>query len=352
MLTINGAYGEGGGQIIRTTLTLATLLGQPVRLENIRAGRKNPGLAAQHLTAVRAAALLCEAEVSGDSLGSTALTFVPNSPPQAGFYEFDVAQARIGGSAGAATLVLQTILLPLSLAAKASEVSLRGGTHVSWSPSFHYIQEVYLPMVAQLGFAATVSLGAWGWYPAGEGEIKLTIPGRNADGEVPVRTPNRWAERGSLQAVRGVAVASSLPAHIAQRMQNRATQLLEQAGLPSFIEPQRVRSTSAGAGLFLVADYKNCRAGFGVLGKKGKTSEQVAEEVVKNLLAFHHSQTVLDEHLADQLILPMALTGQPLTLLVQKVSAHALTNLWVVEQFLGPIATIIPEQNHIEFHKS
>ena len=151
MLTIDGAYGEGGGQVIRTTLTLATLLTQPVCLKNIRAKRKNPGLAAQHLTAVRASAMICDAEVSGDVLGSTQLTFVPQTPPVAGIYEFDVAEARSGGSAGAATLVLQTILLPLVMASPSSEVTLRGGTHVAWSPSFHYIRDVYLPMLARLG---------------------------------------------------------------------------------------------------------------------------------------------------------------------------------------------------------
>jgi RNA 3'-terminal phosphate cyclase (ATP) len=356
MLTINGAFGEGGGQIIRTTLTLAALLGQPVRLENIRAGRKNPGLAAQHLTAVWAAAQLCAAEVVGADLGSTELTFVPNSPPQAGWYEFDVAQARPGGSAGAATLVLQTILLPLCLATTPSHVHLRGGTHVPWSPSFHYIQEVYLPMVAQLGFTASVSLEAWGWYPAGEGEINLEVPGRGVsdapENESLLRlSQTGWAERGALQAIRGVAVASSLPAHIAQRMQQRASKLLEQAGWPVSIEPQRVRSTSPGAGLFLVAEYDNCRAGFGVLGKKGKTSEQVAEEAVAQVLAFQQSQAVLDHHLADQLILPLALTGQAFTVSVQAVSTHTLTNLGVVEQFLGPVATINREQNQIEFHQ-
>ena len=344
MLTIDGAYGEGGGQIVRSTLTLATILTQPVRLENIRAGRKNPGLAAQHLTAVRAAAMICDADVSGDELGSTTLTFVPQSVPVPGLYEFDVAEAREGGSAGAVTLVLQTILLPLALADDASEVVIKGGTHVAWSPSFHYLRDAYLPALACWGVSANIELLAWGWYPAGGGEIKATIPGRarlagNGD----------WQNRGELQQVSGIAVASSLPAHIAQRIRNRAVNLFDRAGIPAVIEPKRVRSESPGAGIFLIAEYDNVCAGFTALGKKGKPSEQVAQEAVDALLAYHHNGAVVDEHLTDQLILPVALAEWSGALSVEQVSNHTLTNLWVVEQFLGPMARVDQERKLIIF---
>ena len=349
MLTIDGTYGEGGGQIIRTTLTLASILNQSFSLKNIRGKRKTPGLAAQHLTAVQASAMICDAKVTGDTLGSTQLTFSPQSSPQAGLYGFDVAQARAGGSAGATSLVLQTILLPLIYAAAPSEVTIRGGTHVAWSPSFHYLRDVYLPMVAQLDIQATLTLAAWGWYPAGEGEIRLEVPHRKAQ---PSFSSHEllWESRGSLQVVSGLAIASSLPAHIAQRMQNRATKLLDQADIPNTIEPRRVRSVSPGAGLFLVAKYEHCRAGFCILGKKGKTSEQVAEEAVQKFLTFHQkSKAVLDEHLTDQLILPMALSGRSGVFYAEKLSSHTLTNLWVVEQFLGPVARVNKKNNSIEF---
>lgn len=350
MLTIDGAYGEGGGQIIRTALALAAILTQPVRLINIRANRSTPGLAAQHLTAVNAAAMVCEARVTGDRLKSTTLVFEPQVAPVAGFYEFDVAQAREGGSAGAATLVLQTVLLPLMFAPGTSEVTVKGGTHVPWSPPFHYISEVYLPSLARLNLTATAELVAWGWYPAGGGEIKLQVVG--AASPVARQPLPVWHERGSLKQVGGVAVASSLPAHIAQRICNRALNLLEQAGLPAMIEPQRVRSVSPGAGLFLTAEYGNggpSWAGFSALGKQGKPSEQVAQEAVDDLLAFQHSEAVIDEHLADQLILPLAVLGQAIRLKVQRISQHTLTNLAVVEQFLGPVATVDQHHRVIEF---
>lgn len=344
MLTIDGAYGEGGGQIVRTALTLAAILTRPVKIENIRAGRKNPGLAAQHLTAVRAAAMICDADVSGDEPSSITLTFVPRSVPIPGLYEFDVAEAREGGSAGAVTLVLQTILLPLALADNASEVVIKGGTHVAWSPSFHYLRDVYLPGLACWGASADVELLTWGWYPTGGGKMRAIIPG-----QARLVGNSNWQNRGQLQQVKGVAVASSLPAHIAQRIRNRAVNLLDQAGIPTAIEPQRVRSESPGAGIFLTAVYDNIQAGFTALGKKGKPSEQVAQEAVDALLAYHHSNAVVDEHLTDQLVLSVALAQWSGALSVEQVSNHTLTNLWVVEQFLGPVARVDKKRKLIIF---
>ena len=353
MLTIDGSYGEGGGQILRTALALAAILTQPIQIENIRAGRKNPGLAAQHLTAVRAAAMICEAELAGDKLGSTTLNFAPQTRPVAGFYEFDVAEAREGGSAGAVTLVLQTVLLPLALAGDASVVTLRGGTHVPWSPSFHYVNEVYLPTLARLGIEAAAELKAWGWYPAGEGEIELTIASSARLDQIRAeRLQEFGATRGDLRQINGLAVASSLPAHIAQRMRDRAANLLAEAGLPAAIEPRRVRSASPGAGIFLTAEYESSLAGFSALGKKGKPSEQVAEEAVNDLLAFHRSQAAVEAHLADQLILPWALAKLPGALSTERLTGHILTNIWVVEQFFGPVTRVDHERGLVHFFPS
>lgn len=343
MLILDGSYGEGGGQILRTALTLAALLNQPVQINRIRAGRKTPGLAAQHLTAVRGVAIICNAKLTGDILGSTSLTFKPQSLPIPGFYEFDVANARAGGSAGAATLVLQTVLLPLALVDGKSEVVVKGGTHVPWSPSFHYFNEVYLQMLSSLGVQAAAELLAWGCYSAGGGEIKVTIPGQ---AQLTSLIP-QW--RGALRQITGVAVAANLPAHIAQRMRDRAINLLKQANLPAQIEPIRVSSLSPGAGIFLVAEYEGSRAGFTALGEKGKPSEQVAQEAVDDLLSFHASGAFLETHLTDQLILPLALTGQPLALTTERISKHTLTNIWVMEQFLGPLTQVDQRHGIIEF---
>jgi RNA 3'-terminal phosphate cyclase (ATP) len=328
MLTIDGSHGEGGGQILRTSLALAAVTGRAIRIEKIRAGRKNPGLAAQHLTGVRAVAALCDAHVSGDDLGSQTLEFVPGGSPQAGEYIFDVAEAREGGSAGAATLVLQAVLPPLALTQGDSTVVIRGGTHVAWSPPVDYACDVWLPALTQMGLAARLEMTRWGWYPAGQGEIQATIKGQASE-----LSPLTLVERGALRRVWGRAVAANLPSHIPQRMATRAHSLLDGAGVDARIEPLRVRAACAGAGIFLVAEYKGVRAGFSALGAKGKPSEAVAEEAVAALLAHRESGAVLDQHLADQVVLPLALAGGTSSFTVERVSRHLTTNMWVVEQF-------------------
>ena len=339
MINIDGSWGEGGGQILRTCLSLATITGQPVRIDRIRANRKKPGLAAQHLTSVRAAATLCQAEVSGDTLGSMTLEFRPTRPPQAGQYSFDVTQAREGGSAGAVTLILQTILLPLALANGSSKVMLKGGTHVAWSPPVTYIEEVYLPTLKQLGVQAEVKLNAWGWYPRGGGEVELGVTGS----QQPL-TGLQLLERGAIRQVRGLAVVTELPSHIPQRMANRAANLLQQAHLPAQIQPVRGRGIAPGAGIFLTAEYEHSRAGFSALGGRGIPAERVAETAVQELLDFHAQAVPVDPFLGDQLLLPLALSSETSQYRVASISKHLTTNAWVIEQF--ELANITIEQDN------
>jgi RNA 3'-terminal phosphate cyclase (ATP) len=328
VLTIDGSHGEGGGQILRSALALAAISGRVIRFESIRAGRKNPGLAAQHVTCVRAIAKICGASVNGDELGSHSLLFTPGGSPQAGDYVFDVAEARVGGSAGATTLVLHTVLIPLALAEGDSTVVIRGGTHVAWSPSFDYAQDVWLPALSQMGVSATLELSRWGWYPAGQGEIRVVIKGRGRG-----LSSVHFGQRGTLIRVWGRAVAANLPSHIPQRMATRANSLLRRSGVDARVEPLRVRAASAGAGIFLTAEYEAVRAGFSALGAKGKPSEVVAEEAVAALLAHRDSGAALDQHLADQLVLPLALSGGTSSFSTERVSRHLMTNIWVLEQF-------------------
>jgi RNA 3'-terminal phosphate cyclase (ATP) len=176
-LVIDGAHGEGGGQILRSALTFSAITGRPLRIENVRAGRKNPGLAAQHVTSVRALAAICRARVAGNAIGATTLEFAPQAPVCAGDYAFDVAAARLGGSAGAAGLVLQAVLPPLVLARGESRITIRGGTHMTWSPPYDYLREVWLPALAKIGIKAELELGASGWFPIGKGEIRARVSG-------------------------------------------------------------------------------------------------------------------------------------------------------------------------------
>lgn len=327
MIQIDGSYGEGGGQILRTSLSLAAITGEPIRIDCIRAGRQKPGLAAQHLTAVRAAAAICQAKLRGDALGSMTLEFIPASSAQAGLYTFDVAQAREGGSAGTVSLVLQTILLPLALASGDSEVRLRGGTHVTFSPPFTYIEQVYLPMLSRMGVQAEARLRAWGWYPQGGGEVELRLSGGSK------LSGFNLLERGDLRQVRGLAVVTELPSHIPQRMASRAENLLRQADLRANVQPLRERGVAPGAGIFLTSEYENSWSGVGALGRVGLPAEKVAEVACEELLAFHKTGAPVDVHLADQLLLPAALASQASHYRVAEISTHLTTNAWVIEQF-------------------
>lgn len=275
------------------------------------------------------------------------MDFVPRRPVCAGEYTFDVAQARVGGSAGSTTLILQAVLLPLALLKGESSITLRGGTHLPSSPSFDYIQDVWIPALARLGVRATVTLDAWGWFPAGGGQICATISGP-ANGIPPLRAFH-LIDRGPLRRISGRAVGASLPSHIPQRMRDRAKALLEPLGAKIDIDTQCVTSISHGAGLFLVAEYHNIACGFTAMGARGKPSEQVGEEAAGQLLEHWRSGAALDLHLGDQILLAAALCATSSSFSVERVTRHTRTNAWVIAQFglaetsfdeTGPRATV------------
>lgn len=331
MITIDGSYGEGGGQVLRTSLTLSALLNQPMRIEKIRAARRKPGLQAQHLTGVRATAQVCGAELEGAELGSQTLTFIPQTPPRAGEYTFDVAEARKGGSAGATSLVFQTLLLPLAFASDTSRLTLQGGTHAAWSPPFHYLEQVYLPTLTRMGIEVEVSIERWGWYPIGGGAIRAEIKGTGGTrGLVGIHL----TERGELARLSGVSALSNLPRHIVERQRKRAAEILRAEGFAPEIEMVDAPSRGRGTCVFLLAEYENGLAGFTALGARGKPAEKVAKEACRDFLAYHESGACLDMRLADQLILPMALAQGPSAFTTCRITQHLLTNIWVVEQFL------------------
>jgi RNA 3'-terminal phosphate cyclase (ATP) len=330
MLLIDGSYGEGGGQVLRTSLSLAAITGRPLRLVNIRAARRKPGLMPQHLTGVRAAARVCGAQMEGDSLGSQELTFVPGAAPQAGSYTLDVAQVAKGGSAGSVGLVAQTVLLPLALAPGTSEVTLRGGTHVPWSPVYDYLKRVYLPTLRWMGVEAKVQLVKWGWYPVGGGEVKVTVQGLPPQARLEGLT---LRQRGELRRVRGLSASSNLPKHVRERQEGTALHVLRSNRVNPRFDLLDAPSKGTGSVVFLWAEFDNVVAGFTALGEKGKPAERVAEEASRALLDYLHGQGALDRHLADQAVLPLALAAGPSSFTTECVTQHLLTNAWVVNQF-------------------
>jgi RNA 3'-terminal phosphate cyclase (ATP) len=333
ILVIDGSYGEGGGAVLRNALSLSSVLGEPIRVENIRVKRPNPGLQAQHLTAVRALAQICQAKVDGAELGSLALTFQPQSSPQGGEYSWDVAEARKGGSAGATSLIFQGLLVPLLHAKGDSRLSLRGGTHVAWSPPFHYLESVYLPTLQQMGLNARVHLDRWGWYPIGGGMVTADISGSGQ--AAPSMEGLNLMDRGPLKRLSGVSASSNLPGHIAERQKQRALSILRPEELNPEIEIVDAPASGQGTMLFLLAEFESVRAGFTSLGRRGRPAEQVAEDACKEFLQYFESGAALDRHLADQLVLPLALATGASSFSTCEVSQHLLTNAWIVERLLG-----------------
>ncbi len=333
MVVIDGSHGEGGGAALRSSLSLSAILTEPIRIENIRIKRPNPGLQAQHLTGVRALAQVCRAKLEGAELGSRTLTFTPRSSPRGGEYSLDVAEARKGGSAGATSLILQGLLPPLLLVDGKSTVFLRGGTHVAWSPPFHYLKMVYLPTLALMGIHAQVDIERWGWYPIGGGLITARITGLGH----PVT--GIWGldltERGGLKGLYGVSAVSNLPGHIAERQKRQAEKVLRREGFDPRIDIVDAPAKGRGSALFLVAEFENARAGFTSLGRKGKPAEKVAEGACAEFLDHYRGGAALDQHLADQLLLPMALAEGDSSFTTCRITQHLLTNIWVVEQFMS-----------------
>lgn len=330
MLIIDGSQGEGGGQVLRTCLSLSALTGRSFRIENIRARRSRPGLRPQHLTAVRAAAQICQAEIEGDQLNALSLLFKPAAPPIGGDYQFDVTEAsRSGLSAGSVTLILQAILWPLLFAGRPSNITLHGGTFVPFSPAYHYLSEVARPAFAEFGARFDTELLRWGWMTAGGGIMQVHV-----EPIVSLR-PARF-DIVDDSTVRGIAAVSNLASHIPHRMARRAHNLLSEAGMTPVIEATREKGAGPGAGIVLWRP----QAGFSNLGKIGLPAEDVAQRAVAELLSFMDNGAAVDRYLADQLLIPMALAAGKSSFTTDQVSNHLLTCAQLLRQWLNAPITV------------
>jgi RNA 3'-terminal phosphate cyclase (ATP) len=322
MIFIDGAQGEGGGQILRTALALSVLTGQPFRMENIRAKRPNPGLQAQHLKSVEAAASISAARVEGAVLKSSWIEFHPLGK-QAGNYRFDI------GTAGSTLLVVHTVYLPLASASGVSTVRITGGTHVPWSPNYHYLRFTWLHFLRSIGFRIDLNLIRAGFYPAGGGQVVLWVEGIRR-----IRCLD-LSERGNLKRIHGISAVARLPIQIAERQRNQALRDLEALRCPEIqIEVLELSALSPGSVIVLVAEFENTVAAYSALGEKGKPAERVASEATTGLLAFLRSNATLDEFQADQLLLPLALTGGTSVFRTPRVTNHLLTNAKILQLFL------------------
>lgn len=333
-LDIDGAHGEGGGQLLRMAVALSVLTSTPVHLTHIRAGRPKPGLAAQHLTAVRALAEVCGAEVEGLVLGSRDIRFRPGRV-RPGDYRFDV------GTAGSVALVLQA-LLPVAVAARTPfSFSIRGGTDVEGAPPLDYLRLVLLPLLARLGARVEIECLRRGYYPKGGGEVRVSVP---ANGPL---SPVDLSRRGALLAVVGEAHAAHLPEHVAARMVRAATAVLGEALPTAPVIRQTVLPAEStlgpGGAIVLAAECEHTRLGASALARRGVPAERLGEEAARELVAAIASGATLDVHAADQLPIYCALAGGVSRFRVQRLSLHAETVLWLLGQFF-PLRVDVREE--------
>lgn len=329
MIEISGDMLEGGGQIVRTSLALAALTGKPVRVSKIRDKRPNPGLQAQHVTAVKALAAICNAETQGLLAGSRELTFKPRSHVS-GRFSFDV------GTAGSIPLILQALMPSAAYAPGRVDFDLTGGTDVRWSPTIDYVRLVVLPVLQLMGYKATMNVHRRGHYPKGGGRVTMSIEPVRA-----LRSIN-LLEPGLFSGVEGISHCVKLPSHVAQRQAVAAKEKLGSRGISNVniaIEtypPDRDPHIAPGSGITLLM---KCSAGSIIgadsIGERGKPAERVGEEAANKLLSEIESKAPVDRHLGDILIPYMTVAEGRSEIFVSEITMHTITNIRVAEIIAG-----------------
>ena len=325
MLHIDGAHGEGGGQILRSALSLAVCTQQPFRIANIRANRKRPGLMRQHLTSVKAAAEICDATLTGAQIESRALEFHPGKL-RAGNFSFDI------GTAGSCTLVLQTVLPPLLAAPGDSQVKVRGGTHNPAAPPYDFFARSFAPQLTRMGAPVALELAAFGFHPRGGGEIRATITPSPRLGALSLTS------RGAPVRAFAEAYVAALPAHVATR---ELDVIGKHLGWSRGQLQMHALSNDLGPGnaVTITLEYENVTEVFAGFGERGVRAEDVAMGAAREAAAYLSMTAPVGEHLADQLLLPMAL-GAGGVFLTTMSTAHLRSNADVVRRFTGRNVTI------------
>ncbi|OLD12276.1 MAG: RNA 3'-terminal-phosphate cyclase [Crenarchaeota archaeon 13_1_40CM_2_52_14] len=327
MIEVDGSYGEGGGQVLRTAVALAAVLSKEIHVFNIRAGRAEPGIRPQHMTGVKAAAQLCSADLSGLEVGSTEFVFKPGKL-RAGTFRFDV------GTAGSVTLVLQTLMPILAFAPGPVQLEIAGGTDVKWSPPIDYLRFVTLPILKKVGYHAELELIRRGHYPKGGGLVKFSTGGASKLQAMIYEKP------GSISNIYGMSHAVALPRHVAERQAAAAGKNLEEAKLPSASIDVEVanygRQLSPGSGIVLSAETQNRNIlGSDALGERGRPAEEVGSTAGRILVEEVESGAMLDRHMGDMMIPYLLLAKGASEVSVSRVTQHARTNVKVAEWLTG-----------------
>ncbi|MDG6229211.1 MAG: RNA 3'-terminal phosphate cyclase [Candidatus Thermoplasmatota archaeon] len=320
MITIDGSYGEGGGQILRTAVCLSVITQTPVKIINIRANRPNPGIKPQHYTALLLLKQLSQARTEGLEIGSTTLSFYPQDI-KSGRYTVDV------GTAGSITLICQSILPCVLRISDPLEVIVRGGTDVHWSPSWDYLCSVFLSALQRCGVEVDATLNQRGYYPKGGGEVFLRFSPCKGFQNICFDTP------ASYDHVKGIVHIGNLPSHVSTRMKHQAVRSLLTNNLQSDISVDMRSTLSSGAGITLWSQNRRGVIGCCELGEKGVPAETVAVKAVARLMEDISCKATVDEHLFDQLLFYLALAKGRSICLVRSISSHAETTMWLLQLF-------------------
>lgn len=332
MIVIDGSRGEGGGQVLRSSLALSLVTGQPIRVDNIRAGRQKPGLMRQHLTAVNAAMVIGAARVEGNQVGSRQLFFAPQGV-KGGRYQFAV------GTAGSCTLVLQTVLPALITADHGSELILEGGTHNPYAPPYDFLAKAFLPLINRMGPRVTANLERPGFYPAGGGKFTVVIE------PAPHLSRINLTRRGEILQRRARAMVARLPRQIGER---ELKVVRERLGWEEGALQVEEATSSRGPGnvLSLEIESEQVTEVFTGFGELGVSAERVASQAVKAAQEYLSANVPVGRYLADQLLLPMALAGGG-SFRTLPPSRHTTTNIDVIRQFLPVEVTVLKEDTNV-----
>ncbi|WP_394739119.1 RNA 3'-terminal phosphate cyclase [Natronococcus roseus] len=330
---------DAGGQFLRTALTLSVLEDEPVRLENVRGDRPNPGLANQHLAVLETLAAVADAEVSGAELDAETVEFDPDRSSagglEGGSYAVDI------GTAGSVTLLFDA-LLPLATVLEAPlSVTATGGTDVEWSPPLDYLRQVKLPLLGAHGLVASCEVDRRGFYPDGGGRVTLRIAPSSFE-------PLALERRGDLEGVRlySTESASLADQDVAHRQLEGALERLDLAGADRNVDnggneddqlevlerqERTAESPSPGSALVIRVDHGTGIAGFGALGERGKPAERVGEDAADAANRFLEEDAPVDRHMSDQLLVFLALAGGRVR--IPRVSDHVETSRALLEAF-------------------
>jgi RNA 3'-phosphate cyclase len=340
MITIDGSYGEGGGQILRYAIALSIITNTPIEIHHIRKNRTPPGLKPQHYTALSLMKTLSNAEVQGLEIGSTKVSFYPHEVP-GGVYDVSI------GTAGSIPLVFQACLLCGLVSHKPLQITVTGGTDVQWSPSWDYFHQVFISALQTMNIPVKATLHQRGYYPQGGGKATISMN--------PLRTiqPIDFTHDTIEPNVEGIIHSALLPDHISTRMKHTAIKTLLKHDIQSSIITQNHTTPSPGVGITLWSKTKTHNLGVSMMGKKGIPSEKIGINAAETLCKDVKADATIDSNLFDQLLPYMALASGTSHVRVRHISNHAKTTLWLLQQFLQhDISDVIKEHSlhHVSIH--